>query len=370
VERILKIIVRALLIAGVIAALWFAMQSLVAKQRNDLAMLAKQPRPVPTVQVEPVLAETWPRYLYSIGSFTAKDDVSVTNEIEGKVTAIYFSSGQKVSAGDVLVSLDASVDAAELQALQAEQRLNELQFERSEKLLREHTISKADFDIAAARRDESIATARAKAASLDKKTIRAPFSGILGIRQVDLGQFLDAGSEIVTLQSIVPIYLDFGTPERYIHNISDGLEIEAEVHAYPGEVFRGRLIAVAPGIDRATRNMYMRAEFDNADGRLRPGMFAEIRGLVPAEDERLTIPETAVTYTPYGNSVFVVEAGDGGTQVSRRMIETGEIRHGRIAVLKGLDPDDIIVSAGHNKLRNGMTVQTSNSDRLSSATAE
>ncbi len=362
----MKIVIRVTLIAAVVVGLWFAVQSLENKQERELALLAAQPRPLPTIAVEEVMAETWQRYLFAIGSFTAVQDVDVTNEIEGMVTSIDFVSGQQVNKGDVLVTLDTSVDAAELQALKAEQRLNELQFERSERLVAEHTISASEFDIAAAKRDEATAMTRAKAASVRKKTIRAPFSGTLGIRKIDLGEYLDSGSEIVSLQMLAPVYLDFATPERFFSQVSLGQIVEAEVHAYPGETFHGKVTAVEPGVDRATRNIRIRAKFDNHDSRLRPGMFAEIRSTVPQRDDVLTIPETAVTYTPYGNSVFVVQADGGGHRVSRRQIDTGEIRSGRVAVSSGLSVGEHIVSAGHNKLRNDMSVEIEESERLSS----
>lgn len=363
----MKVVVRIALITAVLGGLWFAMQMLAAKKQRDLEAFASMPRALPTVEVGPVTVERWQQYLYAVGSFKAVQDVSVTNEIEGKITAIRFASGEPVKAGDVLVTLDTSVDAAELEALAAEQRLNELQYERSKKLLKDKTISKSEFDIAAARRDEAVAMTRAKSAAIAKKTVRAPFSGVLGIRKVDLGEFLEAGEEIVKLQTVSPIYLDFGTPERFIDKVRENLPIEAEVAAYPGEVFMGRLAAIEPGVDRATRNMFMRAEFPNTDSRLRPGMFAEVRGLLPGMQDVLTIPETAVTYTPYGNSVFVIEESGEGPRTVRRLIETGEIRNGRVAVLSGLDSEATIVSTGHNKLRNGMLVQVEQAGTLTTS---
>ena len=363
----MKFVVRIALIAIVIGGLWFAMQTLASKKQRDLEAFANMPRALPTVEVSPVAVERWQQYLYAVGSFKAVQDVSVTNEIEGKITGIRFTSGQHVNAGEVLLTLDTSVDTAELEALVAEQRLNELQFERSKKLLKDRTISKSEFDIAAARRDEAAAMTRAKSAAIAKKTIRAPFSGVLGIRKVDLGEFLDAGEEIVKLQTVSPIYLDFGTPERFVDKVSENLPIEAEVAAYPGEAFVGRLVAVEPGIDQATRNIFMRAEFANPDGRLRPGMFADVRGLLPGMLDVLTVPETAVTYTPYGNSVFVVENSDEGARTVRRLIETGEIRNGRVAVKSGLEGEEVIVSTGHNKLRNGMIVEVEPVDSLTTS---
>lgn len=360
----MKILTRILLITAVIAGLWFAMHTIVAKKERNLAAFSARPRPLATVVIAAAKDEIWQRFLPAIGSFTAVQEVMVTNEIEGRVTAIHFTSGQQVERNDVLVNLDTSVDAAELQALLAEDRLHQLQFKRSERLVAENTISKSEFDIAAARRDEASANARAKSASVRKKTIVAPFSGVLGIRAVDLGEYLDAGAQIVSLQKLNPIYLDFGTPERFIDLVSIGQHVEAEVHAYAGEIFHGKISAVEPGIERATRNMRIRAEFENADQRLRSGMFAEITSAVPRRDQVITIPETAVAYTPYGNSVFVVADSGDGLRAKRRQIETGEVRAGRISVTGGLIAGEQIVSAGHNKLRNGMAVQLGDGAKL------
>lgn len=362
----LKIFVRLALVGAVSAGLWFAIQLLIWKKEADQAAFASIARPVSTVAIEPALSEVWQQFLPAIGSFTAIQDVMVTNEIEGKVTDIHFISGQYVDKGAVLVKLDTSVDVAELQALAADERLNDLQFERSKRLVKENTISKSEFDIAAARRDEASAMTRAKAASLRKKTIRAPFSGILGIRAIDLGEYLDSGSEIVSLHSLSPIYLDFGTPERFVSQISIGQQVFAEVHAYPEEVFEGRISAVEPGIDRATRNLRIRAEFPNANQKLRSGMFAEIKSTLSDRDDVITVPQTAVAYTPYGNSVFVVSSEDGVQRAERRQIETGQVRDGRVAVLRGIAAGEHVVSAGHNKLRNGMEVTVEMSPTLSS----
>ena len=353
----MNIIIRLTLIAGVIGILWSGVGALIAKKEADRAAFAAVPRPLSAVSVEPAMLEVWQRYLPAVGSFTAAQDVMVTNEVEGKIVAIHFSSGQKIQQGDVLIQLDTSVDTAELQALAADEHLNNLQYERTKRLVADNTVSKSEFDIATARRDEAAAMTRAKDAAVRKKTIRAPFDGILGIRRIDVGEYLDSGSEIVSLQSIDPIYLDFGTPERFIGEVSLGLSVTATVQGYPNEKFHGKITAFEPGIDRATRNLRMRAKFNNQNNRLRSGMFAEILSTLPRTDSVITIPETAVAYTPYGNSVYVVEDNDGVLRANRRQIETGQARDGRVAVTQGLAENESVVSVGHNKLRNGMPVQ-------------
>ncbi|MDA0823965.1 MAG: efflux RND transporter periplasmic adaptor subunit [Proteobacteria bacterium] len=366
----MKIIIRLLLIAAIIAILWSGIEALIKKKEGDQAAFAAAPRPISAVSVEPATLEVWQRYLPAVGSFTAAQDVMVTNEAEGKIVAIHFTSGQKVQEGDVLIQLDTSVDTAELQALAANEHLNDLQYERAKRLVAENTISKSEFDIAAARRDEAAAMTRAKDATLRKKAIRAPFTGILGIRKIDVGEYLESGSEIVSLQTIDPIYLDFGTPERFIGEVSLGLAVTATVQGYPNEKFHGTITAFEPGIDRATRNLRIRAKFSNQNNRLRSGMFAEILSTLPRTDSVITVPETAIDYTPYGNSVFIVEDDDGVLRAVRRQIETGQAREGRIVVTRGLAENESVVSVGFNKLRNGMPVQPQSASEPSAHSPE
>ena len=339
------------------AGLWFAVQSLQEKKQAELAAFANAPRPPATVAVETVQLESWAQFIPTIGSIKAVQEVDVTTEVAGKITAIRFRSGQKVAAGDVLLELDTSVAQAQLQGLIAERKLNELNYERTSKLYKDRTVSKSEFDIAAARRDETAALVLAQQAGIAQKIIRAPFSGRLGIRAVDKGQYLEPGMKIVSLRSLDPVYVDFALPERYFSAIAMDQTISFSVQAYPELTFEGRVSAVEPGVEATTRNIRLRAESANPNEALRPGMFAELLLSVGTDKEVMSISETAVDYTPYGNSVFVVEQGDGGLQVQRVQIETGAVRDGRMEVLAGLKPGQKIVALGHNKLRNGMPVK-------------
>ena len=353
----MKVLLRLLLIAGVGAGLWFAIHSLQAKKQADLAAFAAAPRPAATVAAVPARAVSWTQYIPALGAINATQEVDVTGEVAGKITRISFQSGQKVTKGDVLIELDTSVAAAQLKGLIAEQKLAALNFKRSQKLLADRTISQSEYDISAARVDETNALVLAQRAMIAQKTIRAPFSGQLGIRAVDVGEYLDKGMKIVSLRALDPIYVDFAIPERYFRNLSLGQELTFTVQAYPDETFAATLKAIEPGVDRATRNIRLRAATSNADEALRPGMFAEISLTIAANKSVLVIPETAIDYTPYGNSVFVIEEGDGGLTVQRTQVETGETRDGQIAVLSGLKENQRIVALGHNKLRNGMPVK-------------
>ena len=317
--------------------------------------------PPAVIAAEAVMTERWQPGLRSVGSLVATQGVYVSSEIAGHVAAIHFESGARVEAGAPLVSLDDAVDRAELAGLQAERRLAEIQFERAQKLLADRTISRSDYDQARANLDSAAARAASQEARIALKNIRAPFAGQLGIRQADLGQFLAPGERIVSLQRLDPVYVDYSLPERHLNELAIGQTVEVQVQAWPGERFTGTISAVSPRIDAATRGVPIRATLPNPDERLRAGMFAEVTTLLPVRDGVLTIAQQAISYNPYGDSVFVVEERDEGLFAQRRQIVTGEVRAGRAEVLSGLEEGEQVVTAGHNKLRNDMPVKIDNS---------
>lgn len=319
-------------------------------------MASRMPPPPAVVAVTEVRQETWPSYLSAVGSLAAVAGIAVTNEVPGKVSAIRFESGAVVKEGQPLIELDATADLAELEGLLAAQRLAQVKYQRLAELLPKKSASKADFDEAKALLDVAEAAAEAKRAVTAKKQIRAPFGGRLGIREVDLGQYLAPGSPIVPLEALDPIYCDFSLPERHLATLAVGQQVSVSVQAYPGETFTGRVTALNPGIERGTRTVTVRATLDNPQERLRPGMFAEVRVLLSDDQRVLTLPDTAITYAPYGDSVFMVVQAEQGLTVQRRQVETGETREGRVAVVSGLELGERVVSAGQVKLRNGMAV--------------
>jgi membrane fusion protein, multidrug efflux system len=329
------------------------------KYRQIETMAAKFSVPPPPTEVAAATVEAIARQnsITATGSLTAVQDVLVTNEVPGQVSALHFESGQVVAKGDPLLTLDSTVDSAVLTGLIAEQRLAEVQFERASKLVRDKTLAQSQYDEVAARRERAAADVAAQRARLTQKTIRAPFSGTLGIRRVDLGDYLDAGASIVPLQTLDPIFLDSAAPEKFLTLLAVGQTLHVKVEAYPGQQFQGHITAIEPGIDPATRMVRVRAELANPDHRLRPGMFAEVEALQATDERVLVIPETAVTYSPYGNSVFVIVDGKTGTTVDRRQVETGLSQDGRVAVTKGLKAGERVVAVGQNKLRNGMNVK-------------
>lgn len=333
-------------------------------QGQKMAARASMPPPPAVIASDSVKTDRWQPSLTATGSLVATQGVSVSSEIAGQVMAIHFESGQSVNKDDLLVNLDDDVDKAELDSLTAAQKLAELQFKRSSDLVKNKLVSASDFDTAKAELDSARAMVASKNASIRKKTIRAPFTGQLGIRQINLGQYLAPGADIVTLQSLNPIYAEFSLPERYISQLSLDQTTEVIVQAYADQKFTGQIKAISPLIKSGSRSVRIRATLENPELLLRPGMYAEVRVLLPDSRDVLTLTERAITYNPYGDAVFVIEESDNGLVVQRKQIKTGEVRNGKVEIISGLQEGDRVVSAGHNKLRNGQTVTIDNSIEL------
>jgi membrane fusion protein (multidrug efflux system) len=363
---ILRLVVVVLLLALVLGGI-FGWKYHEAQQ---MAAIASMPPPPATVASAEVRSERWQPYLRAVGSVVASAGVFVAAEIAGLIEKIHFESGQQVKEGDLLVQLDADVDQADLQGLIAEQRLADIQYQRLRKLVRESSVSRSEYDQAAATLDGAQAQVASMRAKIEKKSIRAPFSGVLGIRQVNLGEYLAPGARIVSLQSLDPIYVDYSLPERNLAALEVGQEVLVEVQAYPERSFPGRITAIDSRIDTGTRNVRLRATLANPEHLLRPGMFAQVRTQLPAREDVLTVPRTAVTYNPYGESVFVIEKTEQGLVVQRRQVETGEVRDGRVEIRKGLAQGEQVVAAGQVKLRNDQPVTIDNSVRLEAQLGE
>jgi membrane fusion protein (multidrug efflux system) len=334
------------------------------RQMQQAQAIASMPPAPATVASAEVRSARWQPYLRAVGTLVASAGVFVSSDIGGLIDAIRFESGQPVEAGELLIQLDAEVDKADLQGLLAERRLAEIQFQRFRKLLREKSISRSEYDQASATLDNAEAQVASMRAKIEKKAIRAPFSGVLGIRQVNLGEYLAPGARIVSLQSLDPIYVDYSLPERNLAALEEGQEVVVQVQAYPGRSFSGRITAVDPRIDTGTRNLRLRATLENSEHLLRPGMFAEVRTVLAARENVLTLPQTAITFNPYGESVFVIEEQDGALVVQRRQVETGEVRDGRVEIRTGLAEGERVVAAGQLKLRNAQPVRIDNSAEL------
>ena len=350
-----------LLVLGLVFGGMFGWKS---RQGQQAALLATMPPPPAIVAAAEVQVESWQPHLQAVGSLVANQGILVTTEVAGKVSEIRFESGQQVETGTLLLQLDDSIDRAELEGITAERRLAEMQFKRREELVEKKTISRSDYDEARLRLDNAAAQLATKQAQIAKKRITAPFSGLLGIRQVDLGEYLQPGAAIVPLQQLDPLFVDYALPERHLDQVSVGQAVEIEVQAFPGEVFTGRISALNPGIDPGTRSLRIRATLENPQSRLRPGMFAQVRTVLPQRPEVLTLPRTAITYNPYGDSVFVILEGETGAMVQRRQVETGGVRDGRVEIVAGLEAGARVVIAGQVKLRNDQAVVVDNTIAL------
>jgi membrane fusion protein (multidrug efflux system) len=323
-------------------------------------------QPPESVSSAVVKEEKWQATLSAIGSVTAAQGVTVTTEVAGLIRQIMFESGAVVSKDDLLVRLDTSSEEAQLRAIKAQVDLARINLERTKKLREENMVPQADLDTAEATMKQNQANADAIQAVIDKKTIRAPFAGRLGIRQINLGQYLDAGKPIVSLQSLSPIFADFSLPQQELARLKTGMRVHLSIDAFPNKTFDGELTAINPDLDAATRSVGLRAGFQNEEGLLRPGMYARVEVLLPEESNVLVIPITAVLSAPYGESVYVIEtnapagASTPGLTVRQQIIRTGLARGDFITVESGLKAGDRVASSGVFKLRSGMSVSENN----------
>jgi membrane fusion protein (multidrug efflux system) len=331
-------------------------------------VIANSPKPGPqTVSTVKVETLEWQPRLSAVGTLSAVRGVDVSSEIVGLVREVNFKSGQDVKAGEVLVQLNADSDVAQLRALEAAAELAAVVLQRDKAQLEAEGVSQAQVDSDAADLKSKRALAAQQAATVAKKTIRAPFDGKLGITTVNPGQFLNPGDKIVTLQRIDPIYIDFYLPQKQIAGLAVGMTVNVASDAYPGQAFPGKITSINPKIDVATRNVQVQATISNAKRQLLPGMFA--RASVDSGDKQrhLTLPQTAITYNPYGSTVFVLKAGEqkdaqGNAQqvVQQVFVTTGETRGDQVAILKGLEEGQQVVSSGQLKLKNGTPVVVNN----------
>jgi len=313
-----------------------------------------------------VREEKWQGTLTAIGTITAAQGVTLTPEIAGLVREITFESGAVVTNGEVLVRLDTSSEAAQLRAVEAQVELARLNLERERSLRKENMVSQSELDTAEATMKQYEANADTIRTTIEKKSIRAPFAGRLGIRVVNLGQYLDIGKPIVSLQSLTPVYADFSLPQQELGRLATGMRVRMLTDAYPGRQFEGQLSAITPEVDQSTRSVSLRATFENADQLLRPGMFARVEVLLPETLNVLPVPLTSVLRQPFGDSVYVIENKEGSnggkaqSVVRQQLVVTGRAQGDFVSVESGLKAGEKIVSAGVFKLRTGMPVVENN----------
>ncbi len=329
----------------------------------------------PPMAVSSATAElaAWTPTRGAVATLVAVRGVTLTAELPGRVTDISFESGSNVRKGAVLVRLDASTEQAQLQAAQADATLARVNLERARTLRQAETIAPSDLDAAEARAQQTAAAVAQLEATIAKKTIRAPFDGRISIRQVELGQVVAPGTPIASLQSVSPIHADFWVPQQAVADLKPGQRVSLRTDAFPEARWDGDVTTVNPEVDAATRNVRVRATFANADGRLRPGMYANVDVVSGAPRETLQIPATAVIYAPYGDSVFAIAEkadakGHKALVAQQKFVRLGERRGDFVAVVSGLTAGEKIVGSGAFKLRNGMPVAVN--DALAPGTAE
>ncbi|BFO02523.1 multidrug efflux RND transporter periplasmic adaptor subunit MexV [Pseudomonas guariconensis] len=335
--------------------------------------------PKPPVSVAAAVAEErqWQERLPAIGSLKAFQGVELSLEVAGTVKSLHFESGQKVKAGQLLLQLDHDQETALLGTAQADLGLAKVDFGRGSQLVGDSAISRGEFDRLTAQYRRNQAVVDQLKASLAKKSISAPFSGTIGIRQVDVGDYLASGTVIATLQDLSSLYVDFNVPEQTLPQLSLGQQVLVQVAAYPGQTFPASLSAINPKVEESTRNLLLRATLANPDGKLLPGMFASLLVLLPDPRPQVVVPESTITYTLYGNSVYVVaqkkdkkgqveKAADGQPQLvaEQRTVKTGERRDGLVVVGEGLKAGEQVVTAGQLKLTPGTAIRISHDEAL------
>jgi membrane fusion protein (multidrug efflux system) len=309
--------------------------------------------------------ETWPSTVSVVGTMAAIHGVTVSADLPGTVEQIKFDSGKWVQAGEVLVELDTRQERAQLAAMEAQRDLTKINYSRMQQLVNEGVISRMDYDKAMADQKQADANAAEVRATIARKTIRAPFSGELGIRQVNLGQYLAAGNPIVPLQSLSPIYVNFGVPQQVVGHVQVGHSVSLTSDALPGLQFTGRVTAIDSIVDQTTRNVQVQATLANPGGKLRPGMFVNVEVGVGARRSVLPLPASAISYAPFGDSVFIVtdvKAPNGQTYrgVRQQFVKVDGARGDQVGVVSGVNPGDEVVTSGVFKLRNGGAVAVNN----------
>ncbi|MEE2002793.1 efflux RND transporter periplasmic adaptor subunit [Alkalimonas sp. MEB108] len=317
--------------------------------------------PMPTASITAAKAEPdrWEAAISAVGSFVAMQGTELTSESSGIVREILFESGAAVEKGQLLVKLDDSIDQPELARLQAAAKLAQIELNRNQRLFQERSVSELDLRRRESEAEQAAAAVRMQQARIAQKEIRAPFSGILGIRRVNLGQLLSPGSAVVSLEALDPVYLNFTLPEQRLSQIHLGQQVRVRVDAHQEQAFYGEITAISPGVRASSRSVEIQATLQNPDYQLRPGMFGRVEVLTGQVQDVLLVPQTAIQFNTFGNSVFVLREEDGQLKAFQRFVQTGETRGDLINVLSGLEPGDQVATSGLLKLRNGAAVKVS-----------
>jgi membrane fusion protein (multidrug efflux system) len=358
-----RLIITLLALAAVIGGLGF-----VKYRQVEVAIAQGASFQMPPTSVTTVVAqrETWPSTLSVIGTAAAVQGVTVSADLPGTIDKIHFESGQSVHEGDILVELDTRQERAQLANLEAQRDLAEINYGRAQELEKAGVISHSDYDNADAQKKATEAQVGDIKAAIARKTIHAPFTGLLGIRQVSLGQYLAAGQAIVSLQSVDPIYVNFGVPQQNAASMSPGRVVRVTNSELPGIALTGRITALDSVINEQTRNIQVQATLANKGNKLRPGMFVQVEMPLGQPRSVVPLPASAINYAPYGDSVFIVSEmkdpkGNTYRGVRQQVVKIEGSRGDQVAITSGLNPGDEVVSSGVFKLRNGASVQVNNS---------
>jgi len=359
-----KRMVIMLVSVGLVFGAIFGFQAFKAKMiKKFMASMKMPPATVTAMKAE---LQPWQPQLNAVGSLRAVHGVEVTSEIGGLVREVRFQSGDEVTAGQVLVQLNADADVGLLHSLEAAAELARSTYERDKSQLEIQAVSQAALDADAADLKSKQAQVAQQAAVVDKKTIRAMFDGRLGINAVNLGQYVNPGDKIVTLQSLDPIYADFSLPQQHLSRAKLGQTVTVTTDAFPGRIFNGKITAINPRVDPETRNVQVEATLANSKRELLPGMYASISVEAGAVQHFLTLPQTSITFNPYGESVYVIEEGvkgaDGKSTLTAKQtfVTVGETRGDQVAILKGVKAGDLVATSGQLKLKNGSAVVINN----------
>ena len=350
-----------LIVIGIIVALLVGIFLVKAPQFAGSPPFVMPPETVTSREAEEMV---WENVVTAVGTLRASQGVMVSAEVSGTVSEIHFDSGESVETGDLLFELDTSTERAQLESAKATHDLAEVNLKRAQELRASRSIAQSELDTADARAKETKAVVEQVRATLEKKIIRAPFAGRLGIRQVDVGEYLNPGSVVVSLQSINPMYVDFSLPQQQVTKVKNGYAFRLEMDTYPGRLFEGAVEAIDPDLDLSNRMFRVRGVLVNDDGALRPGMFANVSIVQPEASMVVAVPGTAVYYQAYGNTIFVVKSGESGKVVEQRFVKLGRTKGDFVAVLNSLEVGEEVVTAGAFKLFNGRSIVIDNSKAL------
>jgi membrane fusion protein (multidrug efflux system) len=329
--------------------------------------LAENQSPPVTISATTAKTENWFPYLTTIGTLAAINGVSISTQIGGIVTAITFNSGQHVKKGELLIKLDDTIEQADLLNNEAQLKLAQLNYQRNATLFKKHAVSEQNYDQALAQYTEAQAAVEKTQAIIAQKNITAPFDGKIGIRNVNIGQYVSPGTALVSLQSLDPLYVNFYLPEQELRMIQPKQAIQLQIDAYPHQFFLGQLNAVDSLVNVQTHNIKVQAIIPNKQEQLYPGLFATIKVLLPKLENAITVPQTAIAYSLFGNSVFLIqqagkdEKGKPILRVTQTYVTIGEERDNKVVVLKGLKSGDLVATSGQLKLDNGTQVLINNS---------